>query len=216
MAGGGRRAGAGRPEGGISQARRLLVSALNRGLAIAGREKGLKGDDEEVATEAAAQIAADLIRAGRGDEVLKLYAVAAPKGDEDGGGKGARSPLLEALERLPGALDAPQASASTDRHAQSGDISTTYDYRATDTQSGVHLRDTPEPPAGGMFFQPQPSLFAPLAAGSSAPQGQGGQGAGHPPHPPRAGSSPAIGLRADDFEKTESAPLEQVHAGGSR
>lgn len=219
MAGGGRRAGAGRPEGGISQARRLLVAALNRGLAIAGREKGLTGSDEDVATESAAQIAADLIRSGRGDEVLKLYAIAAPKADEDGVGKGARSPLLEALERLPGALDVPQASREAGDSHQIGDDSTGYAARATDTQSGVHLRDTPEAPAGGMFFQPQPLLFAPSllppAAGSIAREGTQGT-SGTPPHPPRAESSPAISLRGENFEKNESAPLEQVHAGGSR
>ncbi|PKM43234.1 MAG: hypothetical protein CVV05_15420 [Gammaproteobacteria bacterium HGW-Gammaproteobacteria-1] len=220
MAGGGRRAGAGRPEGGISQARRLLVAALNRGLAIAGREKGLKGSEEEVATESAAQIAADMIRSGRGDEVLKLYAVAAPKGDEDGGQKGGRSALLDALTRLPGAIEAPQASRIPDNDEQTPTKSEDYARCSTDTQSGVHLRDAPEPPFEGMFFQPQPLLFAPsllpAAAGQGAHDGQGSRAPATPPTPPHAEPSPAIGLRGENFEKNESAPLEQVHAGGSR
>lgn len=99
---GGARPGAGRPKGGISDARRLLLAGLERGLARAADEQGLTPagtDQAERATAAIAAIAYDLIRAGRGDEVVKIYALSATKLPAD---EAPRSPLAAALARLPG------------------------------------------------------------------------------------------------------------------
>lgn len=97
---GGARAGAGRPQGGISDVRRRLVRGIERGLAAAAREAGIPGGtDEELVTGAVADIAYGMIRAGRGPEVVALYAQLAARGDGQDGGS---SPLAAALDRLPG------------------------------------------------------------------------------------------------------------------
>ena len=102
---GGARSGAGRPKGGVSDARRLLLSGLQRALADAAAEAGLieaGASEEERATVGIANIARGLIQAGRGDEVVKLYALSVTKaGGGEGEGSG-KSPFLEALARLPG------------------------------------------------------------------------------------------------------------------
>lgn len=106
MPSGGARANAGRRQGGVAHARRLLLSALQRGLATAARERGLDRatglqDEEALAIECAQRIAADMVLAGQGRDVLVLWAQVAPKdGDpcnEPPGG------LSGALRRLPGA-----------------------------------------------------------------------------------------------------------------
>lgn len=102
---GGSRSGAGRPKGGVSDARRLLLSGLQRALADAAAEAGLieaGASEAERATVGIANIARGLIQAGRGDEVVKLYALSVTKaGSGEGEGSG-KSPFLEALARLPG------------------------------------------------------------------------------------------------------------------
>lgn len=102
---GGARSGAGRPKGGVSDARRLLLAGLQRALADAAAQAGLVeagASEEERATVGIANIARGLIQAGRGDEVVKLYALSVTKigaGEGEGSGK---SPFLAALARLPG------------------------------------------------------------------------------------------------------------------
>lgn len=178
----------------MSQARRLLVGALNRGLEIAGREKGLMGSAEEVATETAAQIAADMIRSGRGDDVLKLLAVAAPKGEE-GEGPAGNSPLLDALNRLPGAMGAPQRSQANQDESGKPDNSTSYDQGATDVQSVAS--------GGNTFFSPQPLLFPAGPAVGAVPVDGQGEGNAATPRPPAGGGTPPYGVRAENFEKFE-------------
>ena len=103
---GGTRAGAGRPYGGISQTRRLIASAIQQGLAQAGRQK-YPGrvhtcDDEQAAVDTAAMIVDDMIQAGQGNDVLKLWAAVAMKeSDSNSGGK--KNTLAAALSKLPGA-----------------------------------------------------------------------------------------------------------------
>ena len=103
---GGARSGAGRPKGGVSEARRLLLSGLQRALADAAAEAGLieaGASEEDRATVGIANIARGLIQAGRGDEVVKLYALSVTKAGSGGEGEGSgKSPFLEALRRLPG------------------------------------------------------------------------------------------------------------------
>ena len=120
---GGARAGAGRPQGGISDVRRRLVRGIERGLADAARAAGIPGDsDEELVTGAVADIAYGMIRAGRGPEVVALYAQLAARGDGQDGGS---SPLAAALDRLPGMVSgtgsAHMAVVSTAQPAESMD-----------------------------------------------------------------------------------------------
>ncbi len=183
---GGTRAGAGRPEGGVSQAKRLLNRALMRGLEIAGRERGLVGDADEVATEAAARIASDLVLAGRGDEVLKLLAVAGVNDDKKPGEK---SPLLHALERMPGMPAAQGAPITGQTFTQAPDPADIPATRPADNQS--------EAQTSAPFF----ALQRPLLPAELAPaQAPGGGGA-----PPLPAPAPHMGLRAENFEKTQNA-----------
>lgn len=98
---GGARAGAGRPQGGISAVRRRLVGGIERGLADAAQRVGIPGETREELVEAAiADIACSMVLSGRGAEVVALYAQLVARGE--GGADGAASPLAAALDRLPG------------------------------------------------------------------------------------------------------------------
>ena len=102
---GGSRLGAGRPQGGVSQARRLITVAIHKGLADAGRKKYpelVSVDPEQAAVETAAMIVDDMIQAGRGGDILKLWATVAMKENPDEKASGKHS-LAAALSRLPGA-----------------------------------------------------------------------------------------------------------------
>ena len=120
---GGARMGAGRPKGGISQARRLITAAIHKGLADAGRKKYpslVSTDPEEAAVQTAAMIVDDMIQAGRGGDVLKLWANVAMKENTDEKGNGKTS-LAAALSKLPGAgqvLDVSQIGRSQPEPAE--------------------------------------------------------------------------------------------------
>lgn len=154
MAGhGGARPGAGAPKGGISQARRLLVRGLQRGLAHAGRVKyGIAGDEEEAAMQSVAMIASDMVLAGQGRDVLAIWAQAAPKGDEgDEGGK--KSVLLAALESLPGLGSVPNPSQLPRKPAEN----------AAESKENEPLPTYPAfvTPSDQPFFSPQGNLLPP-------------------------------------------------------
>ena len=109
---GGARLGAGRPQGGVSQARRLITVAIHKGLAVAGRKKYpelVSVDPEQAAVETAAMIVDDLIQAGKGGDVLKLWASVAMKENTDDKASNKHS-LAAALSRLPGAGQVPDVS----------------------------------------------------------------------------------------------------------
>ena len=109
---GGARLGAGRPQGGVSQARRLITVAIHKGLAVAGRKKYpelVSVDPEQAAVETAAMIVDDLIQAGKGGDVLKLWASVAMKENADDKASNKHS-LAAALSRLPGAGQVPDVS----------------------------------------------------------------------------------------------------------
>lgn len=136
----------------MSQARRLIVRGLTRGLASAMRAKGAEGTEDELAVEAVARIASDLILAGQGRDVLAIYAQAAPKsddGDEDPGGN--KSPLVRALERLPGMVSGPERSQTEPGARADAVIPEVYSQGATYPQSVV--------PTGQPFFAPQGQLL---------------------------------------------------------
>ena len=117
----------------------MLLRGLQRGLAHAGRARGLVGEEEEIAVETVARIASDLILAGQGRDVLAIYAQAAPKSDDGGEESGKKSALVRALERLPGMVSVPERSQpelgdhvkATEAH---GEL-----VRPTDSQSVAHL-----------------------------------------------------------------------------
>lgn len=210
MAGhGGLRPGAGRPQGGISETRRLLLRGIKRGLAQAGRARGIQGDEDEVATEAVARIASDLILAGQGRDVLAIFAQAAPKGDEGGGGD-TESPLQQALRRMPG--------------LQNGTAVPLVPLDATPIRAEPMENDTrPTDPAsvtrhGQPFFSPQQTLLPPgVEASPAVPIEHGGvaraDDAGarggratrpDPPTPHPAAPPPSVRLHTENFEKFPS------------
>ena len=207
MAGGGARPGAGRPVGGISQARRLIIRGLTRGLAIAGRAKGLEGEEEEVAVESIAHIASDLVLAGQGRDVLALYAQAAPKSDDGDGDERYKSPLVRALERLPGMVAVPESSQAGTGEAESSVIPAIHATGATHPQSVV--------PSGQPFFTPQgqllPADLEPLDVSAHAvSRGPDARATGRPGHPLPPGSpTPPTYTPVDtgNFEKKSPAEV---------
>ena len=102
MASGGKRAGAGRNPGGLSELTRVLRTAGLEALADLGEENGADGSREEQAVAAAKGILKDMVKAGRGDDVLKFLADISPKGHQAEGGGG--SVLLMAMQSAPGLL----------------------------------------------------------------------------------------------------------------
>lgn len=200
MAGhGGLRPGAGRPVGGISQTRRLLLQGLNRGLAYAARAKGLKGSDEDLAVESVARIASDLILAGNGRDVLAIYAQAAPKSD-DGDAGGSKSPLVQALERMPGMLAVPGQSQRVEE-TEAERLETPRETPGPTNPQSVAPFFAPQVPLLPPDLEPAPGAIArdvePAPPPASRAPGPGGlpptPGGGHPTH--------SLRLNAENFEK---------------
>ena len=99
----------------MSDTRRRLVAGIEQGLVKAGQEAGITGDTREAIIEGAvADIAYGMIRAGRGPDVIALYAAMASREAGDGGSAGG-SPLAAALGRLPGMLDGTGSAPDTGR-----------------------------------------------------------------------------------------------------
>ena len=102
MAGhGGARYGAGRPPTTIGQARRYVLAGIHLGLADAARTKGVQGSDDECAIAAIRMICGDMVLAGRGEDLVRIYATVSAKGNDDPGERPIKSPILAALEALP-------------------------------------------------------------------------------------------------------------------
>ena len=103
---GGVRAGAGRPKGGVTDTRRRIISAINQGLAQAGRrmypDRVSQDDEEQAAIQTGAMIVDDMIQTGQGNDVMKLWAAVAMK-EPEGQKAGHKNTLAEALSRLPDA-----------------------------------------------------------------------------------------------------------------
>lgn len=139
---GGARTGSGRPQGGVSQARRLINTAITRGLAHAGRMRypdQVNGDDlDEAATQTAAMIVSDMIQAGQGNDVIKIWSQVAMKDSEESASKNV---LAEALARLPSRSQVPDVSRSNNENSEclintgDEDMGTTdYKSEGTDNQ----------------------------------------------------------------------------------
>jgi hypothetical protein len=165
----------------LTDARRILLSAIQKGLAMAERAYRLNAQldtdlggcgDESLALEAAARIASDMVLAGQGRDVLALWASVAVKSDGKDGGGAERGTLAEALRRLPGTknstfepLDgAVQSPADSGQHETSGASSacdgSPTDYASVGAANQVVMADPSRP-----FFHPQGLLpgMVPLA-----------------------------------------------------
>lgn len=153
MQNGGYRPGAGRPKGGISQTRRLMASAIAKGLAHAGRTKYpdmvSPTDMEEAAADTAAMIVSDMIQAGQGNEVIKLWAQVAIK-ESDGQNSQSKNILADALSRLPSPSHVSDMSQSHNPEPQTPDNTGLDEGRPTDTKS-IGALNLP-------FFAPQVPL----------------------------------------------------------
>ena len=174
---GGARSGAGRPKGGVSQLRRIMQSAITKGLADAGRSKYgdlMPEDDREAAVITGSMIVQDMISAGKGDDVLKLAAAIQSK---ETGEEGGESTLESALKRLPTASRDTFMPQVSNTEGQNALISDGYEERTTDTESGAH-GFTPE---GGSFFSPQQTLLMHSEPATDGPTGDRQA----PPTPPR-------------------------------
>ena len=183
----------------------MIICGLTRGLASAMRAKGAHGDEEELAIAAVAHIASDLILSGQGRDVLAIYAQAAPKSDDGDDDGRHRSPLVRALERLPGMVAVPESSRVDDGEAESAVIPAVQPTRATHPQSVV--------PSGQPFFTPQgqllPADLVPLDVSPRAvSRGPDARAAGRPGHPLPPGSPlPPLYTPVDtgNFEKKSPA-----------
>lgn len=200
---GGKREGAGAKARGVSGSRKLLMTAINRGLAIAGREKGLSGDDAQVATESAAQIVADMVRCGRGDEVIKIYVAASPsKADDDS--EGGLSSLEQALGQLPGLnrglkaapIDEEQPHSLIHQECARDLQSLEGEYTPPDYTGSACLSE-----GGAPFFAGQFELLSGDSLGVGGARPYQGPRPSSPPHPPSHQPLPLMGLSPENFEK---------------
>ena len=149
---GGARSGAGRPKGGVSQTRRLINTAITRGLAHAGRIRypdQVNGDElEEAATQTAAMIVSDMIQAGQGNDVIKIWSQVATKDNDDAGSKNV---LAEALSRLPARSQEPDVSRSNEQTERNLINTGGAESGTTDYKSGVTYKQP--------YFAPQGCLL---------------------------------------------------------
>ncbi len=160
MSHGGNRSGAGRKKGGVSETRRRLSKAIEIGTANAVRQKAPEltqgKTDEEAAEIGAAMIVSDMIQAGQGAEVLKIWASIAPKTDE--GGEGAND-LSKAFSALPAHLKGTGQAEDTDTTTTTPAISTTYEEGAHHSELGA--------PENAPYFLPQMPLLVPQSEQAS-------------------------------------------------
>lgn len=147
---GGVRSGAGRPIGGVTDARRRIVAAINQGLAQAGRkmypDRVSQDDEEQAAIQTGAMIVDDMIQAGQGNDVLKLWAVVAMK-EPDGEKSSNRNTLAEALSRLPAAGQVSDVSRINVKQPE-----------ARETEGGTTHTER-EAPHNSTWFAPQAPLL---------------------------------------------------------
>lgn len=226
MAGhGGARPGAGRPPTTLAQARYWLLSGIHLGLADAARARGAKGTDDECSVAAIRMISQDMILAGRGEDLLRIYAtVSASRAGGETKEDERRSPILRALEALP---PVPITSRPLPRPPGAGAAVDEEATGAPDSDSDVppgeedpwprssHPAPPPGPAGGGELLAggPGPAFhptFVPQLAlidgwgrtASEAQAGAPGPG-GAPPPPPRPGSRGSFALHTapHDFSR---------------
>lgn len=187
---------------------------------LAGRNSGLTGERAEVIEQTGARIVADMIQAGQGGDVLKLWAVTATKTGAGKGEQGGKSALASALERVSGQLSGPDSSRDQTGEAESDGRSKACAQGASAAQSVApanqghsgHQAASDGDQVGaisgelvaqgaGPYFAPQRTL--PLADPSAGPGRAGRPGA--PPHPPLPASR--------DRMEVGAAPSEKISGG---
>ena len=147
---GGTRPGAGRPRGGVTDTRRRIIAAINQGMAQAGRrmypDKVSQDDEDEAAIQTGAMIVDDMIRAGQGNDVMKLWAAVALK-EPEGQTASKKNTLAEALSRLPDVGCVRDVSQNDMNQPQPAEI----EGSATHTERGA--------PPDNTWFAPQVPLL---------------------------------------------------------
>ena len=186
---GGARIGAGRPKGGVSQTRRLITSAITRGLAEAGRRRYPQlvsnSDTEEAATQTAAMIVSDMVDAGQGNDVLKLLVTTATKETPGNDPASTENTLARALSRLPSGSHVTDVSPDEDEETEAPASTGTNDGGALP----VSLEALPGDAKNGTWFSPQQSLLN--DTDRAAP----------PPCPPSRHHANSYQVGAENFEK---------------
>lgn len=147
MAGGGARPGAGRKPGGVTDARRRLVAGMERGLARAARIAGCHAEtEEELVVEAVSRVAEQMVAAGQGADVLKLYSAMAYSGPANGSDDDGETPLERAMRRLPGLAGGTDPAPHLIEGRETAARSDTYRHGTTDKVSdGPGNRPPPKP-----------------------------------------------------------------------
>jgi hypothetical protein len=204
---GGARANSGRNPGGVNQSRRILIDSIERGLAIAGRKRGLIGDDEEVAAQTTAHIVSDMVLAGEGRDVIKIYALATSKSDGAQPGAAGKSSLINALKRLPRGKSGPVSDVDDNDGMNNADNSDSYEQGAPDCQLVALVSGDDDQAPGNdkqPFFSPQKTLELDVFADSSDSAGefaQPGEPAKATPSTPSGPTPHCIGVDSENFEK---------------
>jgi len=180
MAGhGGHRAGAGAPRGGVSETRRLLLAAIESGVELAGRSKGLKGTRSEVIEQTGANMVCDLILAGDVKNVLAIWGQSTGKDSASSPATDNKSGLANALNQASKMLSGQSNGTESVQkipapHTEQG-TATHQEESTMDTESNAPtLRGKNE-----MMFIPQQALPLELPAAEEPPKGEGAA----PTHP---------------------------------
>ena len=201
--------------GGITQSRRILIDAIERGLAIAGRKRGLIGDDEDVAAQTTAHIVSDMVLAGEGRDVIKIYALATSKADGSQSGNAAKSSLINALKRLPRGKNVRVSDVNDNGNIDNAGNSSGYQQGAPDCQLVARAHGDDKQP----FFSPQKTLELDDVSEFSSISSSAGDFAqpGHPgkatPYTPSGPTPHCIGVDSENFEKNNFENSDFQKAG---
>lgn len=184
----------------------MLVSGIERGLARAAQLAGCRAEtQEELVVHSVSEIALSMVAAGRGDELLRVYAGSIAKQVEPAGSD-RKTPLERAFNRLPG------LSRVTDKSQEAIDEPTNVseteycETRPTDYESGARPSA-----AGTPAFGPEQRALLDGLTGAPIPRGADdardappaaapGSAPGHP-YPPSGLPPHMYPVDAKNFEK---------------
>lgn len=202
---GGARPGAGAPPRGVNHARRRLLTAIESGVEIAGRNRGATGDREAVITETAAHMVADMIDAGEIKEVLVLWGQVSAKAETDETGNGQKSSLSSALQQASRALAAGNTPEPSATSAAKPENTSPQPQSATHQQCGGGIKREPGQPV----FIPQANLplLVPNDAARASQAGQADQAGAPTPTP--EGATPPMGVGTKNFENFSDDPDQE-------
>lgn len=179
---GGSRAGAGAPRGGASETRRRLIAAIESGLEMAGRSKGLEGSRVEVIEQTGAHMVCDLILAGNVRDILTIWGQNVTKDSGTGADQNSKSSLVGALKQASNMLNngangtkSVQGESNT---YESQEGPTDSSDSAMDTESNARQMRTQNEP----MFIPQKSLPLIIPPTEHEPSQEGATPTPTPPH----------------------------------